>query len=371
MKSLFILFTFILISCSENPKNLPKADTNLNVPDGFKISIYASDIEAPRQMAEGSVGNLFVGSRSSGKILLLKDADSNGQVDEVRVLAESLNQPSGVSFFNGDLYFAEVDKIWKFLNIEEWIDANPQHNKLPPKILINDSLPSDEWHGWKWLKHDKEGNLYTNVGAPCNVCVNEDKRYASILKLSNGDWEIIARGVRNSVGFDFHPITGELYFGDNGRDWLGDDIPSCELNRLSISGQHFGFPFLHASDVIDPEFGNITHGYDIQLPILELGAHVAPTGLIFYDHNSFGNEFINNIFIALHGSWNRSSKVGYKLVRVVLDESGNAIDMEDFVTGFLDNDTVYGRPSAPMLMRDGSILLSDDKSNKIYRIIKI
>jgi glucose/arabinose dehydrogenase len=361
----FLLITIIFLSF--NAFSLDSG--SLKVPDGFALEVFAKDIEAPRQMAEGDRGYIFVGSRKAGELIVIKDFDNNGISDYKRVIANSLNQPSGVSFYEGDIYFSEIDKIWKIENIEQWLDSNS--SGIPQKVLVSSSLPDDEWHGWKWIAHDQAGNIFTNIGAPCNVCLKDDQRFSSIVKFEDNEWKPVARGVRNSVGFDFHPISGELYFGDNGRDWLGDDSPSCELNRLEKEGSHFGFPYLHATDVADPEFGNVAHGYDIKLPILELGAHVAPTGLIFYDHEAFGPEFTNNIFIALHGSWNRTSKVGYKLVRVVLDDLGNPKSMEDFVTGFLDNQTVLGRPSAPMLLKDGSLLLSDDKSNMIFRILKI
>jgi len=359
---------FLITSIFLSIEAFSLAPASLEVPNGFAIEIFAKDIDAPRQMAQGDRGFIFVGSRKAGELIVIKDFDNNGISDYKRVIADSLNQPSGVSFYDGDIYFSEIDKIWKIENIEQWLVANP--SGMPEKVLVSRSLPDDEWHGWKWIAHNQDGDLFTNIGAPCNVCLKDDQRYASIVKFEGNEWIPVARGVRNSVGFDFHPTSGELYFGDNGRDWLGDDSPSCELNRLKNEGLHFGFPYLHASDVIDPEFGNLAHGYDIQLPILELGAHVAPTGLTFYDHDGFGSEYTNNIFIALHGSWNRSSKVGYKLVRIILDSSGNAVDMEDFVTGFLDHQNVLGRPSAPMLMRDGSLLLSDDKSNTIFRIVK-
>jgi len=342
---------------------------DLTIKNGFAIETFAENIEAPRQMAQGDRGYIFVGSRKGGEIIVIRDSDGNGVSDFKKVIAKSLNQPSGVSFFKGDIYFSEIDKIWKIENIEEWLDSNS--SGMPEKVLVSSALPGDEWHGWKWLAHNSLGELFTNVGAPCNVCLKDDQRYASIVKFDGSEWKPIAKGVRNSVGFDFHPDSGELYFGDNGRDWLGDDMPSCELNRLTRDGSHFGFPFLHATNIKDPEFGNVSHGFDIQLPILELGAHVAPTGLIFYDDDAFGNEYKNNLFIALHGSWNRSSKVGYKLVRVILNDSGNVQSIEDFVTGFLDNQSVLGRPSAPMLMKDGSLLLSDDKSNTIFRISKV
>ena len=205
------------------------------------------------------------------------------------------------------------------------------------------------------------------MGAPCNVCLRDDQRYASILRLNEGSWDYVARGVRNSVGFDFHPVSKKLFFTDNGRDWLGDDSPSCELNRLDSDGQFFGFPYMHASNVADPEFGSVNPGYDFVAPISELGAHVAPTGMIFYTGNLF-QEYKNNIFITLHGSWNRSSKVGYKVIRVVLDDEGNVSEKLDFISGWLKNEKVSGRPAAPFMMQDGSLLISDDKANLIYRI---
>jgi glucose/arabinose dehydrogenase len=229
-------------------------------------------------------------------------------------------------------------------------------------------LPSDKWHGWKWLKHDEQGSLYFNVGAPCNICLSENSQYASILKINNGELEHIARGVRNSVGFDFHPVTQKLFFTDNGRDWLGDDSPSCELNRVDQDGKFFGYPFKHATNLMDPEFGDLNSGFDYVDPILELGAHVAPTGVAFYTGSMFPSQIKNNLFIALHGSWNRSSKVGYKVIRVSFDKHGNVEESNDFISGWLKDGSVSGRPSAPLVLSDGSMLLSDDKANVIYRI---
>ena len=341
---------------------------DLVVPNGLKIEIFSDQVDSPRQMTQGTRGNIFVGSRKSGNVFVIQDQDKNGVADASRKLASGLNQPAGVSFYRGDLFIAEIDKIWKIANVEDWLANNP--TSMPELELVSDALPDDEWHGWKWLAHDEAGNLYTNIGAPCNVCLKDDPRYASIVKFNGEVWEVIARGVRNSVGFDFHPLTGELYFGDNGRDWLGDDTPSCELNRLVSEGAHFGFPYLHDSKTIDPEFGDLSHGFSLQAPILELGAHVAPTGLTFYDHDYLGAEYTNNIFIALHGSWNRSSKVGYKVIRVSLDEQGGVRQVSDFMTGFLEGENVLGRPAAPMVMEDGSLLVADDKQSLIYRISK-
>jgi len=355
-----LIFTIQYISSSE-------IINNLKIQDGFSIKIYATEIDSPRQMAEDDDGTIYVGSRGSGKIYALRDTDKNDVIDEKILVAEGLTYATGVSLYEGSLYFSEIDKIWKIKDIAQKLEN--KNSTLPIKTLVTDNLPSDRWHGWKWIKHDQEGNLYTNVGAPCNVCESEDKRFASILRLKNNTWEYVARGVRNSVGFDFHPISQKLYFTDNGRDWLGDDSPSCELNKVDSDGGFFGFPYKHAKNILDPEFGDLNPGFSFIDPIAELGAHVAPTGMIFYDKDMF-KEFKNNIFITLHGSWNRSSKVGYKVIRVSLDDEGNVDNISDFITGWLKNETVIGRPSAPFVMSDGSILIADDKADLIYRITK-
>jgi len=358
----FILF-FIFFHSVLSGQYLDK----LVLEPGFKISIFAENLSSPRQIAEGKHGTIFVGERS-GQIIALIDTDQNGQADFKKVIAENLEYSTGVSIFNGDLYFSEISKIWKIENIESWLNKNFGSLDLPKKILVTDQLPNDKWHGWKWLKHDEQGSLYFNIGAPCNICLSENSQYASILKIKNDEWQHVARGVRNSVGFDFHPVTQKLFFTDNGRDWLGDDSPSCELNRLDQDGQFFGYPFRHASNIIDPDFGDINSGFDYIDPILELGAHVAPTGVAFYNGSMFPIQMKNNLFIALHGSWNRSSKVGYKVIRVSFDKNGNAEESNDFISGWLQDEKVFGRPSAPFFLSDGSMLLSDDKANVIYRI---
>ena len=340
---------------------------NLVLEPGFKISIFAENLSSPRQIAQGKNGTIFVGERT-GQIIALTDTDQNGQADEKRVIAKGLEYSTGISIFNGDLYFSEISKIWKIENIESWLNENNSRSDLPKKILVTDQLPSDKWHGWKWLKHDQQGGLYFNVGAPCNICLSKNSQYASILKIMNGEWKFVARGVRNSVGFDFHPVTQKLFFTDNGRDWLGDDSPSCELNRVDQDGQFFGYPFKHAANIMDPEFGDLNSGFDYVDPILELGAHVAPTGVAFYTGSMFPSQMKNNLFIALHGSWNRSSKVGYKVIRVSFDKNGNVAESNDFISGWLKDERVSGRPSAPFILSDGSMLLSDDKANVIYRI---
>ena len=361
MQNYNLLFCFLFFSLNIFSESL----SHLQIDDGFKISIFASNIDSPRQLAEGSDGRIYVGSRSSGKIYAIRDTDKNGVADEKVLIAEDLTYATGVSMYEGHLYFSEIDKIWRVEDVVQQL--NKSNNSKPIKTLVTDNLPSDKWHGWKWIKHDKEGNLYTNVGAPCNVCESEDKRFATILRLKNNSWEYVARGVRNSVGFDFHPISQKLYFTDNGRDWLGDDSPSCELNKVESDGAFFGFPYKHAKNILDPDFGKLNPGFSFIDPIAELGAHVAPTGMTFYNKEMF-KEFQNNIFITLHGSWNRSSKVGYKVIRVELDNEGNVYSISDFITGWLKEERVIGRPSSPFVMSDGSILIADDKANVIYRV---
>ncbi len=366
MKSIMGFIFLFSISFSQ-PQLFSQDLEHLIIEPGFNISIYAKNLDAPRQMAESEDGTIFVGEKG-GQVIALRDTDKNGQADFKRVIARNLTLSTGVSIYNGDIYFSEVSKIWKIENIENWLNTNPALKEYPKKILVTDNLPNDTWHGWKWLKHDHKGSLYFNVGAPCNICLSDNPQYASILRLEDDEWIHVAKGVRNSVGFAFHPQTQKLFFTDNGRDWLGDDSPSCELNRVDVEGQFFGYPFKHATDVKDPEFGDTNPGYDFIDPILELGAHVAPTGVAFYKGSMFPEQMKNNLFIALHGSWNRSTKVGYKVIRVVFDEQGNVIESNDFISGWLKDGNVSGRPSAPFAMNDGSLLLSDDKANLIYRI---
>jgi glucose/arabinose dehydrogenase len=337
----------------------------LIAPEGFKVELFASDITAPRQMAEGK-DYIFIGG-IKGQIFALKKSQPSVKI----VIASDLNNSRGVALKNGDLYFAEVDKIWLIRDIEDLLHSNAKVNLA--KELFNNDLPSDPWHGGKWIKFNSDGYLYTNVGAPCNICddgFTKDSRYASIIKLQDKSWETVARGVRNSVGFDWHPKTDKLYFGDNGRDWLGDDSPSCELNILEEEDSFFGFPFVHAKNIVDPKFGDgiAELNEEIVLPVLEIGAHVAPTGVSFYSGSQFPEKYRNTLFMALHGSWNRSEKSGYKVLAVHTDEGGNITGTTDFLSGFLDGQKSWGRPSAPLVLRDGSLLVSDDKHNAIYRV---
>jgi len=362
-----VLFLYIILSF---PLILNADRSNLDLlsaPENFQIEIFAEDIASPRQITEGSQ-YIFTASGPEGEIYALLDKNNDYVIDANRTIATDLNNSRGVTFKDGDLYFAEVDKVWVIRDIENWLNSN--NVGMPSKELITDNLPSDPWHGWKWIKFGPDNKLYVPVGAPCNVCLEElenDERFSSIMRLNDGEWEHVARGVRNSIGFDWHPVTQQLYFADNGRDWLGDDSPSCELNVVKEDNSFYGFPFMHATDVIDPEFGDPNK--EFIPPVLELGAHVAPTGVAFYSNDHFPPEYQNTLFITLHGSWNRMSHPsGYKVVAVSTDEEGNITGYQDFITGWLQGKKAWGRPSAPFMMSDGSLLISDDKYNVIYRV---
>ncbi len=347
--------------------------SQLMVPDNFEIKIFAKNLETPRQITQTQNGHIVVGSKKGSEIIALVDEDLDGISDKKLIIAEGLNNPTGVSFFNGDLYFAEIDTIWIIKNIDEWLESNT--NLLPEKSIYMNDLPSETWHGFKYIDFGPDGNLYIPVGVPCNNCLEpqtKDNRFAAIHKYTNGELITVAEGVRNSVGFDWHPVTNKLYFSDNGRDWLGDNSPSCELNIVEADGNFFGYPYKHAKDVIDPEFGYLIPNIDKDFidPIAELGPHVAPLGITFYDKDTFPEKYRNSIFIALHGSWNKyNGKSGYKVIFVKLDSNGDYVYTEDFITGWLENERDWGRPVSPFIMSDGSMLLSDDKYNVIYRIV--
>lgn len=361
----FYLFIFTLNIFSDD--NLQK----LTLPDGFKISIYASNIESPRQITQSENGYIFVGSKNGDSIIALIDKDNDGIIENKYIVAKDLENPTGVTYWNKDLYFSEIDKIWKIENIDKWVES--YDDQIPKKELYFDGLPSDRWHGFKYIDFGPDGNMYIPVGVPCNICLEpqkKDPRYAAIHKLSNGKLIPVAEGVRNSVGFDWHPITKKMYFSDNGRDWLGDDSPSCELNVINEEGSFYGYPYKHAKNVIDPKFGNLipTINREFIDPIAELGPHVAPLGISFYGDSMFPKKYQNGVFIALHGSWNRTKKSGYKIVFVNLDDNGNYLYQEDFINGWLEDENAWGRPVSPFVMNDGSLLISDDKYNAIYRV---
>ncbi|WP_321344750.1 sorbosone dehydrogenase family protein [uncultured Draconibacterium sp.] len=363
---LFIfLATLACTSSDKTEKPLPDYEIvpEINLPDGFKIHVYAEDVDNARSMVLGDKGTLFVGSRTAGKVYAVIDEDQDYQADQVIVIADNLNQPNGVAFLNGDLYVAEISKIWKFENIEDYLDSPPA------PVLISDDFPTDGHHGWKYIAFGPDGKLYVPVGAPCNICLSEDEIYASISRMNpdGSNHEIFAHGVRNTVGFDWHPEDGTLWFTDNGRDWMGDDLPPDELNRAPAAGIHFGYPFCHGSGIADPEFGDQRNCDEFNFPVQDLGPHVAALGMLFYTGNMFPDEYRNSILIAEHGSWNRSTPIGYRLTRVELN--GNmATSYETFADGWFQNGSPWGRPVDVIQMPNGSILVSDDASGTIYNI---
>ncbi|RPA66530.1 sorbosone dehydrogenase family protein [Cyclobacteriaceae bacterium YHN15] len=365
------LFSLLLISFSCNGQGKNNSYIQLEtikLPEGFHISVWAEDVPDARSLAMNEDGSLiFVGNRQGKNVYALKDTNGDGKADKKYTLAEGLRMPNGVAFKNGDLYVAEVSRILRFKNIEKTLE-NPTYE------VVYDQFPDKAHHGWKFIAFGPDGWLYVPVGAPCNIC-DPEEIFASITRIdvnsANIKPEIFAKGVRNTVGFAWHPETKHLWFTDNGRDMMGDDIPDCELNHAPNKGMHFGYPYWHAGDVKDPEFGN--KGKDksaYTAPALKLGPHTAPLGMRFYTGNQFPSKYKNNIFIAKHGSWNRSKKIGYQLTHVVLDNNQKVIKEEVFAEGWLNHDTqdVWGRPVDVMQLPDGSLLVSDDMANCIYKI---
>jgi glucose/arabinose dehydrogenase len=338
--------------------------STLILPKGFAIDVFA-EVEDARSLAVSPSGTLFVGNRDGDKVYAVKDTNGDGKADKKWVLASGLNMPNGVAFRDGDLYVAEVSRILKFSGIESKL-ASPG-----APTVVYDKFPTEKHHGWKYIAFGPDGKLYVPVGAPCNICESKDPIFASITRM-NADGtglEVYANGVRNSVGFTWHPETKNIWFTDNGRDLLGDDVPSCELNTATKIGEHFGYPYCHSGTVKDPEFGNKRPCSDFVKPEQNLGAHVAPLGLKFYTGNAFPSTYNNQIIVAEHGSWNRTKKSGYKLALVKLNQ-GKAISNEPFIYGWLDeaSQKVWGRPVDILVLKDGSMLISDDQAGVIYRV---
>ncbi|MBV6425229.1 MAG: hypothetical protein NAOJABEB_03044 [Steroidobacteraceae bacterium] len=333
----------------------------LTLPPGFHIEPWVADIPNARSMARAEGGTVFVGTRQGGVVYAVRTGA--GGTREVLTIARGLDMPNGVAVRDGALYVAEMAKIWRYDAIERHLDA-------PPKPVLVAELPAEHHHGWRHIAFGPDGKLYVGIGAPCNVCDRDKEDFATIVRM-NADGsgrEVVARGVRNSVGFAWHPRTHELWFTDNGRDLLGDDVPPCELNRVSRAGENFGFPFCHAGTIVDPEFGRLGRCADATPPVQALGPHVAPLGMLFYTGRQFPAEYRNQVFIAEHGSWNRTHRIGYRITLVRL-EGNRAVSYAPFVSGWLGADgSVSGRPVDLLQLPDGSLLVSDDKAGAIYRI---
>ncbi len=335
----------------------------ITLPPGFQIRYYAQNVPNARSMALGTDGTLFVGSRSAGNVYAIIDQDGDQQADRVITIASGLNSPNGVAFGNGALYVAEIQRILRFDDIEARLD-NP-----PVPVIINQDYPTDTWHGWKYLRFGPDGYLYVPVGAPCNVCVLGDGLYGTITRLraDGSGLEVYASGIRNTVGFDWDPRTQELWFTDNGHDALGDDIPPDELNHAPQAGLNFGFPYCHGSTIADPEFGNQRACAEFVPPAIALGPHVAALGMRFYTGTQFPAEYQNQILIAEHGSASRSTFIGYRIT-LVRTANNQATTYETFAEGWLQNSQILGQPVDLLVLPDGSLLISDDTANAIYRI---
>jgi glucose/arabinose dehydrogenase len=332
----------------------------LKVPQGFKVEVYASGVANARSLRQGDKGTVFVGSRLIDKVHAIVEKDGARQV---KVIASGLHRPNGLAFHDGALYVAELSKVWRFDKIEDQLD-NP-----PKPTLVYDDLPKDEPHGWKFIAIGPDNKLYIPIGAPGNI-VMPPATHAQIrrINLDGSGAEVIARGVRMTVGFDWHPVNKDLYFTDNGRDWMSEDIPEDELNRITQAGQHFGYPFCHQGNVADAEFGWGRSCEEFVAPVALLGPHSAALGMRFYTGDMFPPEYKNQIFIARHGSWNRTKKVGGDIVVAKLREDGSVASVEPFLTGFLENNSYIGRPADVLVAKDGALLVSDDYAGAVYRV---
>ncbi len=373
----FSILTFIfLLACASRTDDSAKASSGeddapreikldkIKLPEGFKIEVYASDVKNARSMSLSPNGTLFVGTRGHGSVYALQDTDGDMKVDKQYTLIEDMNMPNGVAFRDGDLYFAEVDKVWVFRDIESKLD-----NPGKPELIV-DTYPDKKHHGWKYIAFGPDGWLYIPVGAHCNICEPDGEIFASITRLNveTKEVEIMQKGVRNTVGFAWHPETKEFWFTDNGGDWLGDDMPACELNYAPQKGMDFGYPYCHQGDFLDPKVGKGKDCADYAAPAQKLGPHVAPLGMEFYQGEMFPAEYTHQAIIAEHGSWNRSTPIGYRLTMVRIENNTQAVSYETFAEGWLDGKTAWGRPVDLEHMPDGSLLVSDDYANAIYRI---
>ncbi|OUT94163.1 MAG: sorbosone dehydrogenase [Flammeovirgaceae bacterium TMED32] len=374
----FLTLPFIILACTDPASQVYSDQASLTseeglfldsliMPKGFQVEVYGR-VDNARSMAMSPDGVLFVGNKTNSSVYALQDRNNDMKADTLYTIAKDLIMPNGIAFKDGALYVAEINKLWRYDAIEDNLND-------PKATLIYNDFPEDSHHGWKYIAFGPDGKLYVPVGAPCNVCeTKDDTYYASIVRMDadGTNREIVAKGVRNTVGLTWHPITGEMWFTDNGRDLLGDDLPPCELNRLSAAGQHFGFPYCHAGLILDPEFGQDKSCENYRSPAFNLGPHVAPLGLKFYTGNMFPPSYKNKIIIPEHGSWNRSKNAGHTghKLSLVTEENGVGIHYETFVEGFLNKhtNTAWGRPVDILMLEDGSILISDDKSGTIYRM---
>lgn len=377
---LFFLITIALYtaSCSGVKKFNPEENTPQNLdslsaayhldkiklPQGFSIKVYA-EVPNARSMALSPSGVLYVGNRAEDKVYAVVDEDKDGHADKVYTIAKGLESPNGVAFRDGSLYVATISSVLRFDNIEASLAA-------PPKpVVVYDKFPTDKHHGWKFIAFGPDGKLYVPVGDPQNISSPDKEIYSTITRMNpdGSGLEIYARGIRNTVGFDWQPQNKKMWFTDNGRDELGEDIPGDELNYAPVAGMHFGHPFCDQGNIVDPQFGKGKRCEDYVAPAKVLDPHVAALGMRFYIGKMFDSSYSNKIFIAEHGSWNRSKAIGYRVMTVQTDSSGKASDYKVFAEGWLQPDgKVFGRPVDVLVMPDGALLVSDDHAGVVYRI---
>jgi glucose/arabinose dehydrogenase len=337
---------------------LPLAD--LKLPKGFKIEVYASGIPDARSIRIGDKGTVFVSNRVRDKVYAIVDRDGKR---DIKVIASGLDRPNGLAFKDGTLYIAEGTRVSKLEKIEDNLD-NP-----PKPVVIYSDFPNHQSHGWKFMALGPDDKLYVNVGAPCNICIPpESNSQIRRLNLDGSGAEAYIRGNRNSVGFDWNPVTKEMYFTDNGRDWLSEELPNDELNRVTKMGQHFGFPYCHQGNIPDQQYGWGHSCSEFVPPLALLGPHAAALGMRFYTGSMFPAKYHNAIFVARHGSWNKTNKIGGDIYVVYLNKDGTVKGQEPFMTGFIQNNNYVGRPVDVQPMKDGSLLISDDYEGAIYRI---
>ncbi len=373
---ILFLSVFVLLSSSRcgvntagtsNPFKKKATDLPLEkiqLPEGFEIDVYAENVVNARGMSQSPDGTIFVGSRGEGTVYALQDLDGDYHADTLFVIDTGLEMPVGVAYRKGDLYVSAVSKILKYEKVIERL------GKQNDPIVVYDQYPEETHHGWKYIAFGPDDKLYVPVGAPCNICESEDPIFNTITRINpdGSGMEIVASGIRNTVGFDWDPKDGDLWFTDNGRDWLGNDMPACELNHMNKEGEHFGYPYCHQGNIADPEFGEKRSCDEFVAPFQNLGPHVAPLGMEFYEGSQFPTEYENRILIAEHGSWNRDDPLGYRISTVPVLADGSSGGYEMFAEGWLQDGKAWGRPVDLEQLSDGSILVSDDFADTIYRI---
>lgn len=338
--------------------------THLKVPEGFNLSLFARDLKAPRMLHVTERGDVLVSLPREGSVLLLRDKDGDGQVDETTVLLEGLSLPHGIDSHEGWLYVAETDAVGRIV-----FDAKVGIVTGDYQRILT-GLPSGKGHWTRTLRVGPDGWLYVTVGSSCNVCIEQAPERAAMLRLrpDGSDKQLYATGLRNSVGFDWSPNDGEIYATDNGREWLGDNFPPDELNRI-VEGGFYGWPYANGGKIADPDFGEGQQALirESIAPVHGFRAHNAPLDITFLRHNSLPDQYHHAALVALHGSWNRSTKDGYKVVSLHWKEGGD-IEERDFITGFVAGDEVFGRPVAIAEAADGALYISDDYAGVIYRL---